>query len=58
MKKMYLIAALCVTCSCAYALFQSTNADCSNDLNSVTCPCTPDCMPSDAWCTCPQSCSD
>lgn len=58
MKKVYLIGLLCFICSGLYALLQLDNADCCTELTSKDCPCTPDCMPGDAWCTCPQACSN
>jgi hypothetical protein len=58
MKKVYLIGVLSFTCAGAYSLVEFDNAECSSELTSVDCPCTPDCMPGDAWCTCPQTCSN
>lgn len=58
MKKIFF--SISATLFIAVAIVFANNTDnqtCSKDANCcVSCPCTPDCQPSDDWCTCISSC--
>tara|TARA_B100001758_G_C17998833_1_gene396950 strand:+ start:387 stop:557 length:171 start_codon:yes stop_codon:yes gene_type:complete len=38
-----------------YLLNNSLNTE---DNKTIDCPCTPDCQPGDAWCSCKESCGN
>ena len=33
-------------------IYLANNYFVNKDVKSIECPCTPDCQPGDAWCTC------
>ena len=54
MKKV--IISLAVLFSLGTGLYLANNYLSSEGLKTVECPCTPDCQPGDAWCTCKAAC--
>ena len=54
MKKISISAAmLFLLCTGVYF---SNNLISSESVNSKECPCTPECQPEDAWCSCEANC--
>ena len=56
MKKFTVSAAILFSlCS---GFYFANNLISSENINSKECPCTPDCQPGDAWCTCEAVCEN
>lgn len=57
MKKYIISSIIGVAALTSVLAFSSTNegTTCKNG-SCEACPCTPDCQPGDAWCTCPSDC--
>ena len=54
MKKITITAAILV--SLCTGVYFANSLIFSENINTKECPCTPDCQPGDAWCTCDAAC--
>ena len=56
MKKFTISAAILFSLGSGF--YFANNLISSENINSKECPCTPDCQPGDAWCTCEAVCEN